>query len=313
MKNVLRAMVRLLFKPLLSPLVPLAVQRYGAKASGVLSRPPRGTQATKLEMNGVPARRYRTHGSENGKALLFLHGGAYVLGGPASHGALAARLGEASGTDAYLADYRLAPEHPYPAALDDALAAYRWLLQEYPAHGIVIAGDSAGGNLSLATAMAIRDAGLPPPAALALISPWLDLTHSGASAMSRAARDPMLSTAWLRASARHYAGKLALDDPRLSPLFGSLEDLPPMLVHVGSEEVVLSDSERLATSASVAGVDLELRVFDGLWHDFQLLAGQLAEADESVAELGRFLRERMAESKAAAQDRGAPQRLQKTA
>jgi len=288
---VLRTAVRLLFKPMLSPLVPIPVQRQGSKAAGVLSRPPRGTQTTKVDMGGVPARRYRTYGSEDGKALLFLHGGAYVLGGPASHGALAARLGEAAGADAYLPDYRLAPEHPHPAALQDALAAYRWLLQEHPAEGIVLAGDSAGGNLALTLAMAIRGAGLPQPAALALISPWLDLTHSGASIMSRAARDPMLSGAWLRACARHYAGNLALDDPRISPLFGSLENLPPMLLHVGSEEVVLSDSERLAESASVAGVDLELRVFNGLWHDFQLLAGQLAEADESVAELGRFLRQ----------------------
>lgn len=293
MKTVLRTTVRLLFKPLLSPLVPIPVQRLGSKSAGLISRPPRGTQVTRLEMNGVPARRYRTPASGNGRSLLFLHGGAYVLGGPVSHGGLAARLGQAAGADAYLPDYRLAPEHPYPAALEDALAAYRWLLQQEPASGIVIAGDSAGGNLALATAMAIRDAGLPQPAALALISPWLDLGHGGASITSRAARDPMLSPAWLRACARHYAGKLALDDPRLSPLFGALENLPPMLVHVGSEEVVLSDSERLAESAGVAGVDLELRVFNGMWHDFQLHAGLLADADESIAELGAFMRERM--------------------
>jgi acetyl esterase/lipase len=293
MKTVLRTGVRLLFKPMLSPLVPIPLQRRGSSIAAVLSRPPRGTQVTRLDMNGVPARRYRTHGSRNGKALLYLHGGAYIIGGPASHGGLAAHLGLAAGADAYFADYRLAPEHPYPAALEDALAAYRWLLQQEPAGGIVIAGDSAGGNLTLATAMAIRDAGLPQPAALALISPWLDLTLGGASMMSRAARDPLLSPAWLREGARHYAGNIALDDPRISPLFGSLENLPPMLVHVGSEEVVLSDSERLAESAGVAGVDLELRVFNGLWHDFQLFAGQLAEANESIAELGAFLREKM--------------------
>ncbi len=293
MKTVLRTTVRLLFKPLLSPRVPLAVQRQGSKAAGLLSKFPAGTQPTRVDMNGVPGLRYRTHGSENGKALLFLHGGAYVLGGPASHGAFAAQLADAAGATAYLPDYSLAPEHPYPAATEDAVAAYRWLLLHYTADRIVIAGDSAGGNLALATAMIIRDKGLPMPAALALISPWIDLTHSGESAQSRARRDPMLRTDWLGACAKLYAHNVPLDDPRISPLFGRLEGLPPMLVHVGSEEVVLSDSERLAQSAGVAGVDLCLRVFEGLWHDFQLHAGQLPEADESIAELGRFLRERM--------------------
>jgi len=293
MKSVLRTVVRLLFKPLLSPRVPLAVQRVGSKAAGVLSKFPPGTQPTRVDMNGVPGLRYRTHGSTNGKALLFLHGGAYVLGGPASHGALAAQLGDAAGATTYLPDYSLAPEHPYPAATEDAVAAYRWLLQSYPAEGIVIAGDSAGGNLALATAMILRDKGLPLPAALALISPWIDLTHSGDSASSRAARDPMLSVAWLSACARHYARNVDPGDPRISPLFGRIEGLPPMLIHVGSEEVVLSDAERLAERARAAGVPAELRVFEGLWHDFQLHAGQLAEADESIAGLGRFLRERM--------------------
>jgi acetyl esterase/lipase len=293
MKSVLRTIVRLLFRPLLSPRVPIGVQRAGSKAAGLLSKFPPGTQPTRVDMNGVPGRRYRTHGSENGKALLFLHGGAYVLGGPASHGALAAQLGDAAGATAYLADYSLAPEHPYPAATEDAVAAYRWLLQYYPAEGIVIAGDSAGGNLSLATAMILRDKGLPMPAALALISPWLDFTHSGESAVSRAARDPMLRLDWLAACARLYARNLDPDDPRVSPLFGRMEGLPPLLIHVGSEEVVLSDSERLAERARAAGVEAELRVFEGMWHDFQLHAGQLPEADESIAELGRFMRGRM--------------------
>ena len=290
MKTVLRTVVRVLFKPLLSPWVPLAVQRQGSRAAGLLSKFPRGTVSGKLDMNGVPAVRLHAPAAEPGKAVLLLHGGAYVLGGPASHGALAAQLGQAAGAEAYLANYRLAPESPYPAALDDALAAYRWLLQQYQPGQLVIAGDSAGGNLTLAAAIAIRDAGLPLPAALVLISPWLDLTHGGETVRSRAQRDPMLRASWLGACAGLYAGNITPGDPRISPLFDDLKGLPPMMIHVGSEEILFSDSERLAQRAAAAGVEVSLHCFDGLWHDFQLHAGQLAEADASIAGLGQFMR-----------------------
>ena len=290
MKAVLRTAVRVLFKPLLAPWVPLALQRQGSRLAGVLSKYPRGSVSSRIDMGGVPALQVHSAAAEAGRALLLLHGGAYVLGGPASHGALAGQLGQAAGAEAYLPDYRLAPEHPYPAALDDALAAYRWLLQRYQPGQISIAGDSAGGNLTLATAIAIRDAGLPQPAALALISPWVDLTHSGESIRTRAARDPMLRLSWIAAGAQFYRGGLALDDARLSPLFAELNGLPPMMIHVGSEEILYSDAERLAQRARDAGVEVSLQCFDGLWHDFQLQAGLLAEADASIAELGEFLR-----------------------
>ena len=290
MKTVLRVVIRVLFKPLLAPWVPIALQRRGSWLAGLLSKYPRGTESSKLDMNGVPALRLHTPAAAADKAVLLLHGGAYVLGGPASHGSLAAHLGQAAGAEAYLADYRLAPEHPYPAALDDALAAYRWLLQKYQPGQIVIAGDSAGGNLALATAIAIRDTGLPQAAALVLLSPWLDLSHSGETIASRAQRDPMLNAAWLDSCARLHAGGVPLADPRISPLFGDLKGLPPMMIHVGSEEILLSDSERLAQRAEAAGVEVSLHRFDGLWHDFQLHAGQLAEADASIAELGEFMR-----------------------
>lgn len=292
MKTVLRMVVRLLFKPVLAPWVPIPLQRRASGLAGVASKVPHGTQVTKVAMNGVPGLRYRTPATRPGRVLLFLHGGAYVIGGPASHGALTAQLVHAAGAEGYLVDYRLAPEHPFPAAHQDALAAYRWLLGHYPPEQIVIGGDSAGGNLTLATAQAIRDSGLPAPAGLMLLSPWLDLTHSGASATERAARDPMLRSAWTGACARLYAGEVPLHDPRISPLFGELKNLPPMIVHLGSEEIVYSDSERLQQKAKAAGVPLILRAFHGLWHDFQMHAGMLREADESIADLGRFVRDR---------------------
>ncbi len=293
MKTILRTVVRVLFKPLLSPWVPLAVQRQGSRAAGLLSKYPRGTVSSKLDMNGVPTVHLHTPAAEPDKAVLLLHGGAYVLGGPSSHAGLAAQLGQAAGAEAYLADYRLAPENPYPAALDDALAAYRWLLQHHQPGQLVIAGDSAGGNLTLAAAIAIRDAGLPLPAALVLISPWIDLTHGGETIRTHAQRDPMLNASWLGTCAARYAGNIAPGDPRISPLFGDLKGLPPMMIHVGSEEILLSDSQRLAQRAEAAGVDVNLHRFDGLWHDFQLHAGQLAEADASIAELGKFMRKQM--------------------
>ncbi len=294
MITALRLATRLLFKPLLSTWVPLAIQRQGSKAAGLLSRVPPGTQSSRLDLNGVPMLRLQPPAAQADRAVLFLHGGAYVLGGAASHAGLAGQLGRAAGAVAYLPEYRLAPEHPYPAALDDALAAYRRLLQQYQPDRIAIAGDSAGGNLTLAAAIAIRDAGLPLPAALALISPWTDLSLSGASIRQRARRDPMLQASWIEAGARLYAGSLPLDDPRISPLFAVLHGLPPLMIHVGSEEILYSDAERLAQRAADAGVAASLHCYDGMWHDFQLNAGLLAQADASIAELGEFMRRHLA-------------------
>ncbi|MDR3417591.1 MAG: alpha/beta hydrolase [Nevskia sp.] len=291
MKSLLRALVRLLFKPTMSPRVPLSLQRRGTALAAVLSRPPHGTTVTSTELGGVPALELRTGAIDEHAAVLYLHGGAYVLGGPVTHTGLAARIGRAAAAPVYLIDYRLAPEHPFPAALEDALAAYRKLLEKVPANRIGITGDSAGGGLTLATAMAIRDAGLPQPAALAVISPWTDLTLSGDSMRKLAKADPMLREDWLRDCAARYAGTTPLEDPRISPLYGNLKDLPPILVHVGSDEVLLSDAERLAERAQATGADLRLHRYDGLWHVFHLHGGQLKEADAAIEELGSFLRQ----------------------
>jgi epsilon-lactone hydrolase len=293
-KALLSGAIRLLFKPVLSPRVPIGLQRQLTKSGGLISRPPRGVERLRTTLNGVPALHFRSRDGNPDHALLFLHGGGYVLGGEHTHRRLAAWLSQASGAQTYMIDYRLAPEHPYPAALEDALAAYRALLEQHPARHIALAGDSAGGNLSLVTAIAIRDAGLPAPAALGLISPWIDLGHSGETIRSHARRDPMISPDWGRANARHYAGDLAVDDPRISPLFADLKKLPPMLIHVGSEETLLSDAERLEQRAVAAGVEVRLHRYEGLWHDFQLHAGVLKESDQSIAELGGFLRSHLA-------------------
>lgn len=291
-KALLSTTIRTLFKPVLSPRVPIAVQRQLVKSGGLISLPARGIRSSRTTLREVPALHYRGKDSSADHALLYLHGGGYVLG-LTSHLRLAAWMCRASGAQTYMIDYRLAPEHPYPAAIEDATAAYLALLEKHPAGNIVIAGDSAGGNLTLATALAIRDAGLPQPAALGLISPWVDLTHSGETIQTHARRDPMIRPDWGKANARLYAGGMPLDDPRISPLFAELKGLPPMLIHVGSEETLLSDAERLAQRAEAAGVPVRLHQYQGLWHDFQLHAGVLPESGQSIEEMGGFLRSHM--------------------
>lgn len=289
MRRFLYWQVRLALRPFLAPWVPLALQRAWATVAALGTRAPRDVARAPVLMDGVRGLRLAPAGAHADTAVLFLHGGAYVIGGPGSHAKLAAHVARASRSTTYFVDYRLAPEHPHPAALDDALAAYRWLLAQSPApRRIVLAGDSAGGGLALATAMALRDRGLRAPAALVLISPWTDLTLGGASHASKAAADPMLRAAWLRAAAAHYAGARALDDPLLSPAFGRLAGLPPMLIQVGSEEILLSDAERLAEGVARSGGRAELRRYDGLWHDFQVHAGMLPESDRALAEIGAF-------------------------
>src|SRR5262245_57487061 len=204
-----------------------------------------------------PAEWLTPPGARPSAVVLYLHGGGYVIGSPRSHRHLAAAIARASAARALLLDYRLAPEQPFPAALDDALAAYEWLL----AHGIasrhlVIAGDSAGGGLTVATLLALRDRGRPLPAAGVCISPWVDLTCSGASYASKAAVDPIVTRDSVDMMAKAYAGTGEPKAPLLSPLFADLRGLPPLLVQVGSDEVLLDDALGLAERARRAGVEV---------------------------------------------------------
>ena len=226
-----------------------------------------------------------------GAALLYLHGGGYVIGSPRSHRHLAAALAGASGAATLLPDYRLAPEHPFPAAVEDAVAAYRWLLARgIPANGIVIGGDSAGGGLTVATLLALRDRGLPGPAGGVCISPWVDLTCSGASYTSRAASDPIVTQTGVAEMARAYVGT---GDPRLplaSPLFADLTGLPPLLVHVGSDEVLLDDAVGLAERARAAGVAATLEIWPDMIHVWHWFHPMLDEGRKAVAGIGDFVR-----------------------
>jgi epsilon-lactone hydrolase len=226
--------------------------------------------------------------------LLFMHGGGYELGSVRSDGELAARLGRASGMRVLFPEYRLAPENPFPAAIDDVLTAWRWLRadQDLSAPSIAVAGDSAGGGLATALLVATRDGGQPLPAAGVLMSPTVDLTSSGASMTDRVDQDPISTPAMLRQFAADYLAGADPKTPLASPLFASLAGLPPLLIQVGTADLLFSDAQRLAAAADQAGVDVTLEIGEGLPHVYQLLLGT-PEAAEATERIGKFLRARV--------------------
>jgi epsilon-lactone hydrolase len=249
---------------------------------------------TQVNAGGVPAHWLAAPGADTGRVLLFLHGGGFEFGSVRSDGELAARLGRASGMRVLFPEYRLAPEHPFPAAIDDVLAVWRWLRTGHAvgARSIAVAGDSAGGGLAVALLVATRDAGEPMPAAAVLMSPTVDLTSSGASMTERADQDPISTPAMLRQFASDYLAGADPKTPLASPLFAQLAGLPPLLVQVGTADLLLSDSERLAAAAAGAGVDVTLEIGEGLPHVYQLMLGT-PEAAEATERTGKFLRARV--------------------
>ena len=242
-----------------------------------------------------PAERLRPPGVRTDAAVLYLHGGGYVIGSPRSHRHLAAAIARAAGVQALLLDYRLAPEHPFPAALDDALAAYEWLqTQGVPPNRIVVAGDSAGGGLTMATLLALRDRKLPQPAGGVCISPWVDLTCSGASYATRASADPIVTRDGVEKMAQAYVPGGDLKAPLVSPLFADLHDLPPLLIQVGSDEVLLDDSLVLGRRALAAGVSVTVEEWPAMVHVWHWFLSMLDEAERAVTGIGDFVRARIA-------------------
>ena len=251
---------------------------------------PPDTAVTAVECGSVPAEWIVPAGARPGPVVLYLHGGGYRLGSPRSHRGLAAALAAAAGCQALVPAYRLVPEHCFPAAVDDACAACRWLCRQDGVTAVAIAGDSAGGGLALATMLALRQAGDKLPHAAVLMSPWTDLTASGPSYADRAAADPLNQRATLLAMARGYLGDADAHDPLASPIFADLSGLPPLLIQVGAREIVFSDAAVLAERAAAAGVDAMLREWAGMIHVFQQFPAELPQAAEAVREAGAFLR-----------------------
>lgn len=239
---------------------------------------------------GLPGEFLRPE-EDKGGVILFFHGGGYMIGSLDTHRGLASLLAQAANASVLSIDYRLAPEHVFPAASDDCLAAYRWLLENgYAPGSIAIAGDSAGGALATGTLMRARDAGLAMPAAAFLMSPFVDLTGSAESIAEKVDLDVVVRPGMIEGMGGAYLAGAATDNPLASPLFGNFVGLPPLLVHVGSYETILDDSVRLARKAAIADIEVELKVWPKMPHVFQLFAGELTEGRQSLSEAGVFLR-----------------------
>jgi acetyl esterase/lipase len=244
-----------------------------------------------VEIGGVGGIEVTVAGSETEDVILYFHGGVYVIGSAAATVPLVGDLVRRTGVRAITLDYRLAPEHPYPAAVDDARAAYEGLLEQGVDPGrIVLAGESAGGGLVVATLLAAREAGLPLPSGAYLMSPYADLTLSGESLAERESLDPVLTPAGLRVRAPEYIAGADAADPLISPIFGDLRGLPPLLIQVGSHEILLSDALRLAERAAANDVAVTLEVTPGAPHVFQGFAGFLDEAAAALDRAAAFVK-----------------------
>jgi acetyl esterase/lipase len=245
----------------------------------------------RVNAGGVTAEWVTAEGSADGRVVLYLHGGGYVIGSVQTHRILMAGLSQASGARVLGLDYRLAPEHPFPAAVEDAISAYRWLLAEgYDPAGISVAGDSAGGGLTVAALVQIRYLGLPMPGAAVCISPWVDMEGIGESMETRSEADPMVKKDGLEFMARTYLGGSDSRAPLAAPLYADLRGLPPTLIQVGDAEVLLDDSTRLAGIAREAGVDVKMDVWDDMIHVWHLFAPILPEGRQALAQAGDFIK-----------------------
>jgi epsilon-lactone hydrolase len=243
-----------------------------------------------FDLDGIPAEWLVPDGADSGRTLIYFHGGGYMMGSINSHRHLVGDLAKAAGMRALAIDYRLAPEHPFPAGLDDAVKTYRWVLEQgVEATQLVVAGDSAGGGLTLATLLSLRDAGDPLPAAAVLMSPWTDLTGSGESMRTKDDEDPILRAETLPRSASRYAGGEEISRPLISPLFADLTGLPPLQVLVGTAEILLDDSLRLAERAVAAGVDVDLDVWDDMLHIWPYYAQWIPEGRDAISRMATFM------------------------
>lgn len=263
-------------------------QRAGMEARVGAFELPGDMSSTDVTIAGVNCRWVEVPESRSDKILLYLHGGGYALGSLNTHAELMARIARTCRCRVVGVDYRLAPEHPFPAALDDAVAVFGTVYAEASGAGIAIGGDSAGGGLTAATLLKLKASGLPGPRAAVMFSPWMDLTGNSESLTTRAAQDPMLSADLVRAIAVHYVGDHDADDPLISPLFGDLSGLPPMLIQVGDHEVLLNDSVDFAARAQKAGVTVKLEIWDEAFHVFQSMP-LLPEAVEALTSMAAFL------------------------
>jgi epsilon-lactone hydrolase len=273
----------------------IAERRRRAEATGrFVPNPPPGTRRIAVDAGGVPAEWVATPASRDDRHILYLHGGGFVIGSPSLYRHVTWRIAAAAQARLLVIDYRLAPEHPFPAALDDALAAYGWLLaQGADPRRIAVIGDSAGGGLVFSLLLRCRDEGrLPLPAAAVALSPWTDLALTGASLRQNARADPFIDALDMPLIAGWYLGGADPRHPYASPLYGDPGGLPPTLIQVGSDEVLCDDAARIAERMRAAGCEVALEIWPRMPHVWQLFAEVMPEARRAIADIGRFVRER---------------------
>lgn len=289
-RTVVKTALRTSFKlPSLLPL-PESVLRQAMEGGALMFRPRADAIVEKVSLAGVSAERITPKGKVD-RVMLHFHGGAFFAGSARTHRALGTELAVRSHARVYMLNYRLAPEHPYPAALQDGLACYQALLdQGWKPGQIVLGGDSGGCAHILSLAIALRDRGQPLPAGMIMISPYLDLTLSLPSVAANARRDPMVTAHALRRGGDGYRGDIPGNDPRVSPLFAELHSLPPVLVQAGSEEILLDDALQFSERARAAGVEVNCHIYGGMWHNFQMFNALIFTADQALDEIGHFIR-----------------------
>lgn len=250
-----------------------------------------GVSVREDSIAGLHARWLTPEQVPDDKLLLYWHGGGYVVGSYRSHRSFVSHIAREAGVRALLPEYRLAPEHPFPAAVEDSVGVYRALLdQGYEPGNIVVAGDSAGGGLTAAMLLSLREAGDPLPAAIALLSPWLDLSGQGESMITRADRDPWFHAEGLQHVSRLYCSEGELINPLVSPVFADASGLPPALIQVGDDEILLSDSERFAENMRAGGGQVEVDIWPGMWHVWPMFIGFMPESRRAVEKIGEFIR-----------------------
>jgi acetyl esterase/lipase len=256
-------------------------------------RVPKDAKCEPVSAGGVPAEWISVPESINNKVMLYFHGGGYVAGSINSHREYCVRLARASRTRVLIIDYRLAPEHPFPAALEDAIKAYQWLITSEgisPKH-IVIAGESAGGGLTIATLLKLRDDKIELPTAGISLSPFMDMAVTGETVKSKVDVDPLTTQVMLELDAKLYLGGEDARNPLASPLYADLKDLPPLYIQVGSAELLLDDSIRFVDAAKAAGVDVKFEIWDDMIHMFQMFAAMAPEGQDGINKIGEFVLE----------------------
>ena len=262
----------------------------GVKNSKFMGGIPKTMLAEKINIDEIHSEWLVPAGASHEKVILYLHGGGYVTGCIEDHRMLCGLLATATGVKVLIPEYRLAPENPFPAALDDALKIYHWLLaQGTSSANIIIAGDSAGGGLSVATVLALKDKNVSLPAAVLCLSPWVDLTLKNQSHITKAKVEALLQKDVLREWALCYTDESNLTNPLVSPIFADFHGFPPLLIQVGSEEILLDDSILFAEKAKADGADVTLKIWDGMWHVWQALGDLLPENKKTFEEIGQFV------------------------